>query len=64
MHFHDDMQKAFAPLENHVKENYPKQLFNETMSNYMYMGNDQENDNLYYYKHKLTRDYLKIEGRL
>jgi hypothetical protein len=62
MNFHDDMQKAFAPLEKHVKENYPKQLFNETMSNYMYMGHDI--DDLYHYKHIDTRQYLKIEGRL
>jgi hypothetical protein len=61
MNFHDDMQKAFAPLEKHVKENYPKQLFNETMSNYMYMGHDT--DDLYHYKHIDTRQYLKIEER-
>jgi hypothetical protein len=60
MQFHDDMQKAFAPLEKHVKENYPKQLFNETMSNYMYMGHK---DDLYHYKHIDTRQYLKINGK-
>jgi hypothetical protein len=61
MKFHDDMQKAFAPLEKHVKENYPKQLFNETMSNYMYMGHD--NTDTYYYKHIDTRQYLKINEK-
>jgi hypothetical protein len=58
MQFHDDIYKAFEPLENHVKKNYPATQFNDTMSKYMYMGHE---DHLYYYKHKDTRTYLNIQ---
>lgn len=55
MNFKGDINEAFGPLETYVNENnYP---FDETMSEYMYMGDE---DDIYYYKHIMDRSYLKI----
>jgi hypothetical protein len=59
MIIHDDMHKAFAPLESFVKEQDVS--FEDTMGQYMYMYHD-END-IYHYKHFGDRSYLKLDEK-
>lgn len=62
MKFHDDMNQAFKPLIDHLKNEYLEHNittkdFSDTLSQYMYMGHD---DDKTYYKHKWSRDYFNI----
>lgn len=52
-----DSENAFDPLIDYVKEN--ELDFNETMGKMMYMFDD---DDVYHYKDKNTREYLKLNG--
>lgn len=56
--FHDDNQKAFQPLLDHLKQNIESEDdVNATMYQYMYMGHDEEKT---YYKHFANRQYFNI----
>jgi hypothetical protein len=59
MKFHDDMYKAFAPLESFVKEQDVP--FEDTIGQYMYMFHDDED--IYHYKNSYDRTYVKLDEK-
>jgi hypothetical protein len=59
MNWHDDINKAFKPLLDHLEsKSIGGDFVQGTVSQYMYMGNEE--DDTYYYKHFATREYVKI----
>lgn len=64
MKFHDDMNKAFKPLFDHLKDEYlshniSSEDIKHTVDQYMYMYHDEEAT---YYKHFGSREYFNIDN--
>lgn len=57
MKWHDDINKAFEPLSKRVRK--AGASFDETMSQYMYMGHEEDH---YYYKHFGDRSYVELDS--
>lgn len=59
MQWHQDINEAFKPLLEHVRQFFPtnEDEVNKIVGSYMYMGHDHEKS---YYKHHMTRDYINI----
>ena len=55
MKFHDDLNKAFKPILDHVERSGEE--VDKTVGKYMYMFHDDEKT---HYKHFGTREYFNI----
>lgn len=61
MKFHDDIDKAFGPLQKFLNDYMEEEDVEGTLNQYQYMfHDDDEDDATYHYKHFGSRKYLKV----